>query len=124
MLNVQEGVVTSCVILLHVFNAKVIGLHLIINEILLLIIGLGIAFLMNLIMPSLDNTLGNFKKEIENEIKIIFKQYSEACLNINKQLSISFDTLETIFVRLNLLLLETLKSLCAEMKTHIITILI
>ena len=40
MLNVQEGVVTSCVILLHVFNAKVIGLHLIINEILLLIIGL------------------------------------------------------------------------------------
>ena len=28
---------------------------------------------MNLIMPSLDNTLGNFKKEIENEIKIIFK---------------------------------------------------
>ena len=94
MLNVQEGVVTSCVILLHVFNAKVIGLHLIINEILLLIIGLGIAFLMNLIMPSLDNTLGNFKKEIENEIKAIFKQYSEACLNINKQLSISFDTLE------------------------------
>ena len=68
MLNVQEGVVTSCVILLHVFNAKVIGLHLIINEILL-IIGLGIAFLMNLIMPSLDNTLGNFKKEIENELK-------------------------------------------------------
>ncbi|MBJ6365904.1 aromatic acid exporter family protein [Staphylococcus hominis] len=94
MLNVQEGVVTSCVILLHVFNAKVISLHLIINEILLLIIGLGIAFLMNLIMPSLDNTLGNFKKEIENEIKAIFKQYSEACLNINKQLSISFDTLE------------------------------
>ena len=44
MLNVQEGVVTSCVILLHVFNAKVIGL--------------------------------------------------QACLNINKQLSISFDTLE------------------------------
>ena len=81
MLNVQEGVVTSCVILLHVFNAKVIGLHLIINEILLLIIGLGIAFLMNLIMPSLDNTLGNFKKEIENEIKTIFTQYSEACLN-------------------------------------------
>ena len=69
MLNVQEGVVTSCVILLHVFNAKVIGLHLIINEILLLIIGLGIAFLMNLIMPSLDNTLGNFKKKLKMKLK-------------------------------------------------------
>ncbi|MDU6093199.1 MAG: aromatic acid exporter family protein, partial [Staphylococcus lugdunensis] len=33
MLKVQEGVVTSCVILLHVFNAKAINLHLIFNEI-------------------------------------------------------------------------------------------
>ena len=81
----------SCLLMLF-FGSFIF--HLIINEILLLIIGLGIAFLMNLIMPSLDNTLGNFKKEIENEIKTIFTQYSEACLNINKQLSISFDTLE------------------------------
>src|SRR5690606_31475979 len=54
--KVQEGVVTSCVILLHVFNAKTIDVHLFVNEILLLIVGLGIAFLMNLIMPSLDGT--------------------------------------------------------------------
>lgn len=40
MLKVQEGVVTSCVILLHVFNATTINLHLIINELLLLTIGL------------------------------------------------------------------------------------
>ena len=39
MLKVQEGVVTSCVIL-HVFNATTINLHLIINELLLLTIGL------------------------------------------------------------------------------------
>ena len=124
MLNVQEGVVTSCVILLHVFNAKVIGLHLIINEILLLIIGLGIAFLMNLIMPSLDNTLGNFKKEIENEIKTIFTQYSEACLNINKQLSISFDTLENNIRKAKSIAFRDVKITLCEMKTHIITILI
>lgn len=42
--KVQEGVVTSCVILLHVFNAQTIDLHLFINEILLLVVGLGIAF--------------------------------------------------------------------------------
>src|SRR5699024_3228554 len=47
--KVQEGVVTSCVILLHVFNANTIDIHLFINEVLLLIVGLGIAFIMNLI---------------------------------------------------------------------------
>src|SRR5699024_8011509 len=35
--KVQEGVVTSCVILLHVFNANTIDIHLFINEVLLLI---------------------------------------------------------------------------------------
>ncbi|SUM33175.1 membrane protein [Staphylococcus gallinarum] len=41
---------------------KTIDVHLFVNEILLLIVGLGIAFLMNLIMPSLDGTLKHFKK--------------------------------------------------------------
>ncbi|UBR33213.1 uracil phosphoribosyltransferase [Bacillus sp. SD-4] len=54
VLKVQEGVITSCVILLHVFNAKSIDAHLIVNETLLLLIGLSIAFTMNLMMPSLD----------------------------------------------------------------------
>ena len=61
VLNAQEGVITSCVILLHVFNAKAINGHLIINEILLLTVGLGIAFIMNLMMPSLDKKLKRYK---------------------------------------------------------------
>ena len=60
MIGVQEGIVTSCVILLHVFNAKVIDVHLFVNEVLLLIVGLGIAFLMNMIMPSMDNKLEEY----------------------------------------------------------------
>lgn len=94
MLNVQEGVVTSCVILLHVFNAKTINLHLIINELLLLTIGLGIAFIMNLIMPSLDKKLLDFKKEVESGFKNIFKSYSEACTNYNNDLVVSFEKIQ------------------------------
>ena len=45
----SRGCCNCCVILLHVFNATTINLHLIINELLLLTIGLGIAFIMNLI---------------------------------------------------------------------------
>lgn len=94
MLKVQEGVVTSCVILLHVFNASAINIHLIINEILLLSVGLGIAFIMNLIMPSFDKTLGNLKKEIETGFKEIFKSYSHACTNYHNDLTVSFEKLQ------------------------------
>ena len=93
VLNVQEGVITSCVILLHVFNAKAINGHLILNEIMLLIVGLGIAFLMNLMMPSLDKKLNHFKQDIENQITEIFNIFSQACSLHNDHLNIKFDSL-------------------------------
>lgn len=93
VLNVQEGVITSCVILLHVFNAKAINGHLILNEIMLLIVGLGIAFLMNLMMPSLDKKLNHFKQIIENQITEIFNIFSQACSMHNDHLNIKFDSL-------------------------------
>lgn len=93
VLNVQEGVITSCVILLLVFNAKAINGHLILNEIMLLIVGLGIAFLMNLMMPSLDKKLNHFKQDIENQITEIFNIFSQACSMHNDHLNIKFDSL-------------------------------
>ncbi|MBA1354271.1 MULTISPECIES: aromatic acid exporter family protein [Staphylococcus] len=92
--KVQEGVVTSCVILLHVFNAEVIDMHLFINEILLLIVGLGIAFIMNLIMPSLDFKLKQYKEEIENQFTTIFEIFSNNCKEPNASLNISFNQLQ------------------------------
>ncbi|PTG48491.1 aromatic acid exporter family protein [Staphylococcus cohnii] len=92
--KVQEGVVTSCVILLHVFNAKVIDIHLFINEILLLIVGLGIAFLMNLIMPSLDFKLKQYKEEIENQFTKIFETFSTTCKAPNPSLDMTFNQLQ------------------------------
>ena len=93
VLNAQEGVITSCVILLHVFNAKTINGHLILNEIMLLIVGLGIAFIMNLIMPSLDKTLKHFKNEIEHQITDVFIAFENACKHDNHELNITFEPL-------------------------------
>lgn len=92
--KVQEGVVTSCVILLHVFNASVIDLQLFYNEILLLIVGLGIAFLMNVIMPSLDSNLKHYKQEIEQQFTYIFEQFSNTCKKPNNNVNIAFDELK------------------------------
>ncbi len=93
VLNAQEGVITSCVILLHVFNAKTIDGHLIINEILLLIVGLGIAFIMNLMMPSLDKTLKRYKNDIEHQITDVFIAFDKACKQQNHDLNITFEPL-------------------------------
>ena len=90
---ILSRLVSSCVILLHVFNAKAINGHLILNEIMLLIVGLGIAFLMNLMMPSLDKKLNHFKQDIENQITEIFNIFSQACSMHNDHLNIKFDSL-------------------------------
>lgn len=92
--KVQEGVVTSCVILLHVFNASAIDLKLFYNEILLLIVGLGIAFLMNVIMPSLDSNLKHYKQEIEQQFTYIFEQFSNTCIKPNNNVNIAFEELK------------------------------
>lgn len=94
MLKVQEGVVTSCVILLHVFNAQTINFHLILNEIQLLCVGLGIAFIMNLIMPNLNNNLLLYKNKIETEIKDVFQAFSKMCINEHQNLEKHFENLQ------------------------------
>ena len=109
--KVQEGIVTSCVILLHVFNAPSIDFHLFVNEIELLIVGLGIAFLMNLIMPSLDNNLKAYKKNIEDSFTKIFVCFSEKCDNLQHPLDIHFSEIR--------LTIEKAKSLAfRDVKNH------
>lgn len=90
--GIQEGIVTSCVIILHLFLAKAIDFDLIINEVLLLIVGIGIALLMNMFMPSLDNKLNQYKRMIEDDFILITFIFSECLLHPNKPINCpSFD---------------------------------
>ncbi|HHU6749663.1 TPA: aromatic acid exporter family protein [Staphylococcus pseudintermedius] len=93
MINMQEGVVTSIVILLHFFNADVIDFSLVVNEVLLIIVGLAIAFTMNTIMPNLDHQLSKYKKEIEFQFKNIFHTFSSACAMHNNRPDVTFNSL-------------------------------
>lgn len=92
MIGVQEGIVTSCVIILHLYMAKAIDLNVVINEILLLIIGIGIALIMNMFMPSLDNKLNKYKRKIEDDFILITFIYSQCLQDPNKKINVpSFD---------------------------------
>lgn len=74
MVKVKEGIVTSSVIILHIYTVGAISYSLIVNELLLIVIGVGVALLMNLYMPNSDRELRRYHKEIEEHFKTILRE--------------------------------------------------
>ncbi|MFJ7726697.1 aromatic acid exporter family protein [Neobacillus sp. NPDC097160] len=72
--KVSEGIVTSSVIILHLFTAKKITLDIVFNEIALIAIGIGVALFVNLYMPSLDAKLKQYQVKIEEDFRTIFQE--------------------------------------------------
>ncbi len=81
LLKIQEGIVTSSVIILHVYTVGYVSVELIFNEVLLLTIGIGCALLMNVYMPSVETTLRKLQLEIERNYRIIFHEFAEYIKN-------------------------------------------
>ncbi|MGR3764943.1 aromatic acid exporter family protein [Rossellomorea sp. NS-SX7] len=71
-LRIKEGIVTSSVIILHVYSAGNVTLGLFRNEMGIIVIGIGIALVMNLYMPSVENKLAEYQEKIEENFYIIF----------------------------------------------------
>jgi uncharacterized membrane protein YgaE (UPF0421/DUF939 family) len=72
MLKAKDGIVTSSVIILHVYMAHNISIDIFLNELGVIITGIGVALLMNLYMPSVERKLNDFQNKIEENFKIIF----------------------------------------------------
>ncbi|MBZ5750466.1 aromatic acid exporter family protein [Metabacillus rhizolycopersici] len=74
LVKATEGIVTSVVIIFHLYTADKITLQLIGNEFLLIFIGIGVALIMNLYMPSVDGKLKHFQQQIEENFAAIFRE--------------------------------------------------
>lgn len=74
MLKVQEGIVSSTVIILHIYSAGKVSLELLWNELGIVFIGVGVALIMNLYMPSLENTLLTYQQKIESNFRKILNE--------------------------------------------------
>jgi uncharacterized membrane protein YgaE (UPF0421/DUF939 family) len=72
--RIQEGIVTSSVIIFHLYNEGTFSNEIILNEFGLIIIGIGVALIMNLYMPSVDKKLIKYQEEIESYFSILFKE--------------------------------------------------
>ncbi|WP_088072922.1 aromatic acid exporter family protein [Gottfriedia luciferensis] len=76
MFKIQEGVISSSVIMLHLYNLEKITVPIILNEIIVIVIGIGVALLCNLYMPSLDDQIKSFKVKIDSKFCFIFEKIS------------------------------------------------
>lgn len=74
MLKISDGIVTSSVIILHIYSAGQVTADIILNELGIITIGIGVALIANLFMPSLDQKLGEYQMHIEENFKRIFDE--------------------------------------------------
>ena len=75
-IGAKEGIVTSSVIILHIYSAGYVSFDLILNELGLIVIGITVALIMNIYMPSVGKTLKQYQIEIERNFAFIFKKMS------------------------------------------------
>lgn len=79
-LKTQEGMVPAVVLSTHFLVANKITTELIINELLLMIIGIGVAAIANAFMPSLEDTFKKDKQWIEDYYRIIINKMAKSLL--------------------------------------------
>ncbi|WP_394579823.1 aromatic acid exporter family protein [Cytobacillus firmus] len=74
MAKASDGIVTSSVIILHIYSAGEVSKDLLLNELGIIIVGIGVALIANLYMPSLESKLKEYRLEIEENFKVIFDE--------------------------------------------------
>ncbi|WCK52334.1 aromatic acid exporter family protein [Aneurinibacillus sp. Ricciae_BoGa-3] len=73
-LRIQQGFVTSSVILFHLYTVQHFTLHFLYNELSIMGIGIGTALLLNSYMPNMDRELRIYQQKIEDHFSIILKE--------------------------------------------------
>ncbi|TCS96676.1 aromatic acid exporter family protein [Hazenella coriacea] len=74
--NTKEGIVTSTVIMLHIYLQKSISIDLVLNELALIVIGVGVALIINLYMPNVEKQLKQYQQDLESNFRKILNEIS------------------------------------------------
>ncbi|MFC0188343.1 aromatic acid exporter family protein [Fictibacillus aquaticus] len=114
-LNAKEGIITSSVIILHLYSVQKLSWSIVWNELALIAIGVGTALLANLYMPSMERELKKLQEQVEEKFKAIFhefylylqhdshrwdgKEITECAALITKAKSLAFRDVENHFAR-------------------------
>lgn len=74
LVRASDGIASSSVIILQFYIAGNVTIQFIFNEIGIILIGVGVALIMNLYMPRLGNKLIQFQEKIEGNFKKIMDE--------------------------------------------------
>ncbi|MFC4324057.1 aromatic acid exporter family protein [Litchfieldia salsa] len=72
--NATEGIASSSVIILHIYITGSFSYELLINELGIIMIGIGVALVVNLYMPSVEKHLKQYQLDLEDQFGHIFKE--------------------------------------------------
>ena len=89
-MRIAEGIVPASVLVTHLLSAGEITWALLVNEMLLMIVGVVIALILNLYMPSSEGELWACRRDIEQMMYRLFKDMAYAlraqCISIEEEL--------------------------------------
>src|SRR5699024_12414065 len=74
-LRIHGGFLTCIVVLLHIYALEKANVAVFLNELYIILIGMGIALLVNSIMPILQPKIDAHKKHIESKFGTILYEY-------------------------------------------------
>ncbi|HUC92083.1 MAG TPA: aromatic acid exporter family protein [Paenibacillus sp.] len=80
-LRIQEGIASSSVIVMHVYINREVEASFFLNELLVVVVGLGVALLINWYMPSIDKQLQRYKAESDRLIAVILNEIANYLKN-------------------------------------------
>ncbi|WP_426453708.1 aromatic acid exporter family protein [Paenibacillus sp. S-38] len=81
-LQLREGIITCSVVMFHVYGAGKLSTDLLLNEIALLVIGLGTATVINMVyMPREHKNLQHYRRKVEELFSQIFMEISRHLRN-------------------------------------------
>ncbi|OZU90028.1 hypothetical protein CIL03_02510 [Virgibacillus indicus] len=83
-LKISPGITTSSVIILNLYSSNFINFTFLIDQFLLIIVGIGTGLVLNLYMPSLDNKLNEKQDRLEENFKIVLYEISLYIRDKNK----------------------------------------
>lgn len=96
-LNIGEGIVPASVLVTHLLTSGSITIALLVNEMLLILVGVIIALMINLYMPSIESELSKCRRDIEEMMHKLFIDMAYAlraqCISIEED--ILYKKLET-----------------------------
>ena len=98
-LKASEALTVNTVLVTHIYTLQSVGIHILMNEMALTIIGVLVAWILNIHMPNLENEIRTLQMEVEDQIKAILEQIKAKLKGEEK--TVSTDLLKALKIQLD-----------------------